>query len=83
MEILEQTKLSLEEVGRQYLEQRRYIEQQLERRRQLKLKGSIQFFLRKVFRQSHTDVTSFCMQFEKIGRWLLREAFVSRKRGGK
>ena len=24
------------------------------------------FFLRKVVRQSHTDVTSFCMQFEKI-----------------
>ena len=41
LEILEQTKLSLEEVGRQYLEQRRYIEQQLERRRQLKLKGTL------------------------------------------
>ena len=34
-------------------------------------------FLRKVVRQSHTDVTSFCMQFEKIGRGLLWEAFQS------
>ena len=38
-EILEQTKLSLEEVGRQYQEQRRFIEEQLEKRRQLKLQG--------------------------------------------
>ena len=34
-------------------------------------------FLWKVVRQSHTDVTSFCMQFEKIGRGLLRQAFRS------
>ena len=42
-------------------------------------------FLQKVVKQSHTDVTSFCMQFEKIGRGLLGkflECFVSRKRGG-
>ena len=32
-------------------------------------------FLRKVVRQSHTDMTSLPMQFEKIGRGLLREAF--------
>ncbi len=38
-EILEQTKLSLQEVGRQYQEQRRFIEEQLEKRRQLKLQG--------------------------------------------
>ena len=38
-EILEQTKLSLEEVGRQYQEQRRFIEVQLEKRRQPKLQG--------------------------------------------
>ena len=31
------------------------------------------FFLWKVVRQNDTDVTSFCMQFEKIGRGLLRE----------
>ena len=38
--------------------------------------SSIQLvFLRKVVRQSHTDVTSLCMQFEKIGSGLLREAF--------
>ena len=52
-------------------------------------KNSIQLvFLRKVLRQSHTDVTSFHMQFEKEGHGLLREAFqgegeclVSQKRG--
>ena len=31
-------------------------------------------FLRKLVRQRRTDVTSFCMQFEKIGRGLLWEA---------
>ena len=47
-------------------------------------------FLQKLVGQQRTDVTSFCMQFEKIGRGLLRQAFqsegeyfVSRKRGGK
>ena len=51
--------------------------------------SSIQFLLQKLDRQWHKDRTSFCMQFEKIGRGLLREAFqsegecfVSRKRGG-
>ena len=45
---------------------------------------------KKVVRQNDTDVTSLRMQFEKEGRWLLREAFWSngewvdsRKRGGK
>ena len=38
-EILEQTKVSLEEVGRQYQEQRRFIERELEKRRQFKLQG--------------------------------------------
>jgi hypothetical protein len=57
-EILEQTKISLEEVGRQYLEQRRYIEEQLERRRQLKLKGASQgiqpyFYNRLLYPQKH------------------------------
>ena len=33
------------------------------------------FFLRKVIRQNSTDVTSFCVQFEKVGHGLLREAF--------
>ena len=44
----------------------------------------------KVVRQHDTDVKSLCMQFEKVGRGLLREAFwregecvVSRKRGKK
>ena len=32
-------------------------------------------FLWKVVRQSHNHVTKFCIQFEKIGRGLLREAF--------
>ena len=48
------------------------------------------FFLRKLVRQWCTEVTSFHMQFEKIGCRLLREAFqserecfVSLKRGGK
>ena len=48
------------------------------------------FFLRKVVRQNENNVMSFCMQFEKVGHGLLREAFwregecvVSRKRGGK
>ena len=31
--------------------------------------------MQKVVRQKHTDVTSFCMQFEKIGHGLLRKAF--------
>ena len=35
------------------------------------------FFLWKVVRQSHTDMMSFCMQFEKIGRGLLPKAFWS------
>ena len=46
-------------------------------------------FLRTVVRQSHANVTSFHMQFEKIGCGLLQEAFqskmecfVSRKRKG-
>ena len=30
-------------------------------------------FLWKVVRQNDTDVTSFCMQFEKIGRGLLQK----------
>ena len=49
-----------------------------------KAHGSIQVFLRKVVRQSHTNVTSFCMQFGKIGRGLLRKAFwvlAKRERG--
>ena len=33
-------------------------------------------FLRKLLYLRHTDVTSFCMQFEKRRRGLLREAFV-------
>ena len=38
--------------------------------------SSIQLlFLRKVVKQNHTDVTLFCMKFEKIGCGLLREAF--------
>ena len=48
------------------------------------------FFLRKLVRQGCTDVTSFCMQFEKWGRGLLQKAFPSEgksfagwKRGGK
>ena len=47
------------------------------------------FFLWKVVRQNDTNVTSFCMQFKKLGRGLLRWAFqtegervVSLKRGG-
>ena len=49
-----------------------------ERERNVKSVSSIQLvFLQKVVRQSHTNVTSFCMQFEKIGRGLLREAFQS------
>ena len=47
-------------------------------------------FLRKVIRQSHTDVMSFCMQFEKIGRGLMQEPVwskgqcaISQKRGVK
>ena len=35
------------------------------------------FFLRKLVRQRRTEVTSFCMQFEKIGHGLLWEAFWS------
>ena len=39
------------------------------------LYSSIQLvFLWKVVRQNDTDVTSFCMQFEKLGPGLLREA---------
>ena len=34
-------------------------------------------FLRKLVRQRRTEVTSFCMQFEKIGHGLLLEAFWS------
>ena len=34
-------------------------------------------FLRKVVWQSHTNVTSFLVQFEKIGRGLLGEGFWS------
>ena len=55
--------------------------------------SSIQlFFLRKAVMQSHIDVTSFRMQFEKIGRGLLPEFFfgvrgsallAERKRGNK
>ena len=40
--------------------------------------SSIQlFFLRKVVRQSHTHVTSFCVHFKRVGCELLREAFWS------
>ena len=35
------------------------------------------FFLLKVVRQNHTDMTSFRMQFENIGRGLLGEGFWS------
>ena len=35
-------------------------------------------FLWKLVRHRHTDVTSFCMQFEKIGLGLLQEAFWSK-----
>ena len=53
--------------------------------------SSIQLlFLGKVVRQSHTNMMSILMQFEKIGGGLLQEAFwsegecvVSQKRGGK
>ena len=56
-----------------------------------KVLNSVQlFFLRKVVRVNGTDVTSFCMQFEKLRHELLREDFrrkgefvVSQKRGGK
>ena len=52
--------------------------------------SSIQlFFLQKVVRQNDTVLMSLCMQFEKLGHGLLREAFqsegecfVSLKRGG-
>ena len=52
--------------------------------------SSIQlFFGGKVIRQNRTNVTSFCIQFEKVGCGLLRETFwregecfVSQKRGG-
>ena len=56
----------------------------------VKHKKNLIVFLHKVVRQQCTDVTSFGMQFEKIGSELLREAFlsegecfVSRKRGEK
>ena len=35
------------------------------------------FFLRKVARQNDTNVTSLCMQLEKVKHGLLREAFWS------
>ena len=55
------------------------------------LLSSIQlFFWGKVVKQNGTDMTSFCMQFEKLRSGLLREDFrrkgecvVSRKKGGK
>ena len=37
------------------------------------------FFLRKVVMQKCTDMISYCMQFEKIGRGLLPEAFQSER----
>ena len=41
--------------------------------------SSIQFvFLRKLVMQHCTNVTSFCMQFEKRGSWLVWEAFRSK-----
>ena len=44
----------------------------------IKRVSSVQLcFLRKPVHQSCTDVTLFCMQFEKRGNWLLREAFRS------
>ena len=56
----------------------------------LKEISSIQLvFLRMVMKQKCPDVMSLCMQFEKVGCGLLREAFqserecfVSQKRGG-
>ena len=48
------------------------------------------FFSRKVVRQNGIDVTSFCVEFEKVGHGLLRDDFrregefvVSRNRGEK
>ena len=38
-------------------------------------------FLQVIVQQKHTEVTSFCMQFEKTGCGLLREAFRGRESG--
>ena len=53
------------------------------------LKSSIQLFFEELVRQRRTDMTSFCMQFEKSELRLQREAFrsegecfVGPKRGG-
>ena len=42
-------------------------------------RSNIQFLLRKLVRQRRNNVTSFCMQFEKIGRGLFKK--LSRVRG--
>ena len=43
----------------------------------VKLSSVHLFYLRKLVQQQSTDVTSFCMQFQKRGSGLLREAFWS------
>ena len=55
-----------------------HFEKKLNQLKGYKLKKvEIYSFLWNVVRQSHTDLTSFCMQFEKIGCGLLRKAFWS------
>ena len=49
---------------------------------QLKIKVVYNCFFQKLVRQQRAHVTSFCMQLEKWGHGLLREAFHSERGGG-